>query len=114
MATPTPDDAGAIAKIFAGLGTAAAIVGGWWLKFTHDQIGNKVDKDTYAERGRVNDEKHAAITAEMNMQRGNIKAIFEDIADFKQHTNHQFNCLTKQIDEKHISLLKAIHEIGKK
>ena len=114
MSTPTPDDAGAIAKILAGLGTAVAVVGGWLLKHTHDKIDSKVDKDTFAARGIANTEKFVSLNREIEMQRGHVAKIFDDIAEFKKDTNHQFGCLTSQIDEKYISLLQAIHGIDKK
>tara|TARA_R110000868_G_scaffold403703_1_gene681207 strand:+ start:113 stop:454 length:342 start_codon:yes stop_codon:yes gene_type:complete len=112
--TPTPEDANVLAKILGGLGTTVAVVGGWLLKHTHDKIDTKVDKDAYADRGKANDEKHLVVVAEVVTQRENVRAIFVDIAEFKKDTAHQFACLNTKLDSKHIDLLKAIHDIGKK
>ena len=112
--TPTPDDTGTLAKILGGLGTAVAIIGGWLLKHTHDKIDTKVDKEAYMQRGKENDDKHSTVVSEIGVQRGNVAKIFDDIAEFKKDTAHQFACLNTKIDTKHIALLEAIHALGKK
>lgn len=101
-------------KIIGGLGAALSVVSLWAWNHTHKRIDEKVDKETYADRGIANAEKFIAINKEMDLQRGHVAKIFDDISEFKKDTNHQFSCLTKQIDEKFITLLTAIHGIDKK
>ena len=114
MATPTPDDVGLMGKILGGLGAALSAVSLWAWNHTHKRIDEKVDKETYADRGNANNERFAHLTKEIEMQRGHVAKIFDNLSVLERNTNHQFSCLTKQIDEKYISLLNAIHGIDKK
>ena len=111
--TPEPD-VGLINKILGLLGAALGTLSLWAWNTTHKRIDEKVDKQTYDERGASNAEKFVYINKEMDLQRGHVAKIFDDISEFKKDTNHQFGCLTKQIDEKFITLLTAIHGIDKK
>lgn len=115
---PQPEDIGFMAKMVVAAGGLLTLFGTWFglHKYTLGKIDKKADRDAFnALAQRVEDhtiskevfEEHTksdkqqlvAINSEIGIQRAHVASIFNQMRDMEK-TGH----------ERHIELLKAIHE----
>ena len=99
MSAPQPDDVGWMAKALAAMGVALTGLATWAWQHTHSRIKD-VDMKTDGK----------ASTEEVERHRDHITKLFDKIEELSDKTEVRFTVIESRASDRHVELLKAIHE----
>lgn len=103
MNAPDPESAGWMTKALGAMGVALTALGTWAWNHTHSRIK---DVDTKAD-GKAD---AGATNGELTRHRDYIGKLFEKIEELGDKTEVRFSAVESKAADRHIELMKAIHE----